>query len=201
MITLDALRESLAGPAVDPAYAAKQLHSVPDAPVVKREGFILDLVRNKRVLEFGASGPMHDAIVKVAATGLGVDRQEADGVVGFDLDDVTQTTLPAFPDGTQPDLIVCGEVLEHLSNPGWFLARLRRQFPGVPVVITTPNAHSLSGLAQVKRGVENCNRDHVAWYSYVTLRTLVTRAGYTLRELAWYNGEPRLAEGLIALVE
>jgi hypothetical protein len=204
--TIDDLRASLGGGSkVDPAYAAKQLHTVPDAPVVKREVFILDRVRGKRVLEFGASGPMHEAIVKVAVSCFGVDRQDGDGVVGFDLDairfdcvDHPNDVLPQPVDGV--DLIVCGELLEHLANPGWFLTRLRRQYGGVPVIITVPNAAAIVN-SSLLNGIENCNRDHVAWYSWRTIKTLVERVGYQITDFAWYNGKPLTAEGLIFVVE
>jgi hypothetical protein len=197
--SIDDLRMSLMGlrPVPD-AYREKMLHTVPEAEVVKREGFLLDACRGRRVLEFGASGPMHDAIVKVAAATVGVDREDGPGVVGFDLDDVSQSTLPSMD---APDVIVCGEVLEHLSNPGWFLTRLRRQYPGVPVVITVPNAFAEAGRKSIVTGVECVNRDHVAYYSWKTLTVLVSRAGYTSTVFAWYKGQPRTAEGLILIVE
>lgn len=179
------------------AYAEKMLHKVPAAPVVDRAGFLVDLCRGKRVLEFGASGPMHDKIRAVAASCVGVDRADADGVIGFDLDDVTQSRLPE----ADPEVIVCGEVLEHLGNPQWFLTRLRRQFPGVTVVLTVPNAFSAAAATHMARGTENVNRDHVAWYSYRTVLTLLQRAGYTHNAFAWYGGQPYRAEGLIVVME
>lgn len=199
-LTLDALRtELMTGRApITDAYKAKMLHPIPEAEVVKREGFLLDLCRGRRVLEFGASGPMHDAIVKVAAEVTGVDLVPTDGVLGFDLDDVTQLTLPVCE---APEIIVCGEVLEHLSNPGWFLTRLRRQWPGVPVVITVPNAFCEVGRRSVLAGVEQVNKDHVAYYSWKTLSVLLARVGYTPQTFAWYKGPPRTAEGLIMVVE
>lgn len=199
--TIDELRSHLGtAPAkeADTAYAEKMLHRVPDAPVVDRAAFILEQCRGKRVLEFGASGPLHEAIAKVTTAGsLGVDRETAAGIVGFDLDDVSLQTLP----DNNPEVIVCGEVLEHLSNPGWFLTRLRRQFPGVAVVLSVPNAFSAVAARHIVRGTENVNRDHVAWYSYRTLLTLLKRAGYTKNVFAWYRGAPMTAEGLLVVME
>lgn len=198
--TIDDLRSKLGAAAesdADRAYAAKMLHEVPQSTVVDRATFILERVKGKRVLEFGASGPMHEAITKVAANCLGVDREEGPGVIGFDLDDVPGGRLPA----TQPELIVCGEVIEHLSNPGWFLTRLQAQYQGIPVIITVPNAFAQAGRKSMLSGVENVNADHVAWYSYRTLRTLLERVGYRIAEFHWYKGVPYLAEGLIVVTE
>lgn len=179
------------------AYKVKQWHPVPVAPVVKRDKFILERCVGQVVLDVGASGPMHDAVTQVATAVYGLDRASSSGVQGFDLDDVSQQTLPAHPDVT---LVLCGEVLEHLSNPGWFLTRLRRQY-ACPLLVTVPNAFSLAASRIMGSGVENVNIDHVCWYSTRTLRTLLERHGYAWRELAWYHGEPRTAEGLIVVAD
>jgi hypothetical protein len=199
--TIDDLRSQLgarAVPALSDAYAAKMLHQIPAAPVVDRETFILEHCEGKRVLEFGASGPLHEAIMKAASAYAGVDRQDGPSVVGFDLDDVTQQTLP---DPVSPEVVVCGELIEHLSNPGWFLTRLRRQFAGIPTIITVPNAFSRAAQAQLAKGIENVNIDHTCWFSFRTLKTLLGRAGYTDFSFAWYKGQPLTAEGLVVLCE
>lgn len=184
-------------PAQRQAYAAKMLHPVPAAEVVDREGLLVDLCRGKRVLEFGASGPLTSRIRAVASGYLGVDRQDGDGVVGFDLDAVTRADLPVF----EADVIVCGELLEHLSNPGHFLDRLSRQYRGVPVALSVPNAFSAAAASHIVKGVENVNPDHVAWFSYKTLTTLLGRHGYRLASFCWYGGRPGTAEGIVGLAE
>jgi 2-polyprenyl-3-methyl-5-hydroxy-6-metoxy-1,4-benzoquinol methylase len=199
--TIDDLRSQLGKAPAAPssqAYASKMLHRVPKADVVDREQFILEHCKGRRVLEFGASGPMHEAIVTVAERSIGVDREDGSGVIGFDLDDVAMQTLPSPTDWT-PNVIVCGEVLEHLSNPGWFLTRLRRQFGDTTTIITVPNAFSTIGQKRLSEGIENVNIDHVAWYSFRTLKTLLGRAGYSDFSFAWYRGAPLTAEGLVVL--
>jgi 2-polyprenyl-3-methyl-5-hydroxy-6-metoxy-1,4-benzoquinol methylase len=208
--TIDALRGELDGTqAPSAAYAEKMMHPIPPATSVDRSAFILTHVTGKNVMEFGASGPMHDAIAKAAGAVLGIDRESGANIVGFDLDDVTQPELPKWDagdyDGTPmyriPDIIVCGEVLEHLGNPLWFLTRMKRQYPGVPVIITVPNAFMDVGRSYLKRGIECVNADHVAWYSPKTLSVLLQRAGYAVGGLFWYGGQGPTAEGLIVVTE
>jgi hypothetical protein len=196
--TLDDLRSQLGKTPItrDPAYVAKMMHALPAATSVDRAAFLLDMVRGKRVLEFGASGPMHEQIVQTAAVVFGVDREHGLNVYGFDLDDVTRPLLPLFD---RPDVIVCGELIEHLSNPGWFLARLAKQYQDVPVVITVPNAFSKVARSHLATGIENVNIDHCAWYSPTTLRTLLTRAGYSIDKFHWYGGDGPTAQGLIVV--
>lgn len=182
------------------AYEAKQLHRVPDAPVVSREEFLLERCAGKLVLDIGASGPMHDAIVKVAKECWGLDRVSGPKVIACDLDD----DLPNIPWDSSyaaPEIIVCGEVLEHLSNPGRFLGKLRSAYPSVLVVITVPNAFSDAARKHLANGIECVNLDHVCYYSYTTLKELVSRSGYAIRSWRWYNGKPMFAEGLIFVCE
>lgn len=199
--SIDELRSQLGGNPksnIDPEYQKKMLHPIPaDAKEVKRDKFILDHVKGKRVLDFGASGPMHDAIVKASASCVGVDREDGPGVIGFDLDDVKQDGLPI----SDPEIIICGEVVEHLGNPQHFLSRLKKQYPGIPVIITVPNAFNRSATKWLARGFENVNGDHVAWYSPKTLSVLLQRSGYDIGGLYFYNGNGPDSEGLVVVTE
>lgn len=185
----------------NPAYEAKMIHRVPDAGVKDRRTFILSRCEWKVVLDIGASGPMHEAIVQVAKRCYGIDKPNRSDVllgadvIGVDLDDL-ESNLPLFDD---VDIVVCGEVLEHLSCPGWLLHRLKSIYR-CPVIITVPNAFSEAGMKAMARGIENVNLEHVAYYSYHTLKELVTRHGYEVAEHYWYGGRPMFSEGLIFVV-
>ncbi len=221
--TIDDLRSQLGShrsPASDKRYADKMLHPIPDAPVVDRVAFILEYCKGKRVLEFGASGSLHLKIREAASQYWGVDREHGQGgwelshVVGFDLDDIAQSGLPsghftiddeihptALDELVAPQIIICGEVLEHLSNPGWFLTRLHRQYSTVPTIFTVPNCFSAQAKHHMAKGIENVNVDHVAWYSFRTIKTLLERYGYSGYRFAWYGGAPLTAEGMVIYCE
>ena len=224
--TIDSLRESLADPGHpqrSPEYVARMIHEVPDAVVVDRVKFVLGRAEGKVVLDVGASGALHEALCKAAKRVIGIDRPTLmnehqrmyvghSALVSFDearnpgplqemffidLDDVNGF-VPLCP----AELIVCGEVIEHLGNPLHFLTRLRRTYPSTPVIVTVPNAFADIGRRHLERNEwENVNIDHVAWYSWRTLKTLVERAGYAVKEVYWYNGRPLFAEGLIFVME
>jgi len=194
--TLHDIREEILGYKGLPAsYVAKQRHPVPDTDVVDRTRWIAKRCPGKRVLSLGCTGPVQDAIDAVALRAYGIDNQELDRewFVQLDLDD-----FEAFPK-FDVDLIVCGEVLEHLANPGRVLKELRAF--DVPVIITVPNAFSDGGRRSLEsEKIEDVNREHVAYYSYWTLLELVKRYGFELVEWHWYHGRPLFAEGLIFLV-
>ena len=205
--SIEDLRSQLgpASAADNPVYAEKMLHALPEAQTVDRVAFILKHCTGKRVLEFGASGPMTEKIRDVAAEYLGVDRTASMGVLGYDLDatDALHSALPYYGPSEirTPDVIVCGEVLEHLGNPLHFLERLRRQYTGVPLIVTVPNAFSAAARDWLAKGFENVNKDHVAWYSPKTISVLLERAGYQVGALYYYNGVGPTAEGLIVATE
>ena len=124
------------------------------------------------------------------------------------------------------DVIVAGEMIEHLNNPGLFLNGIKRfMTPETDLVITTINAYSglrfayyfLRGKGGVREAV---HPDHVAYYSYSTLNLLLKRHGLEVREFLFYdlgiehrNGQwyyilindlsvkftPHLADGIIAV--
>jgi hypothetical protein len=68
------------------------------------------------------------------------------------------------------------------------------------MLISVPNAMLSISDGWLHKGIENVNRDHVAWYSYTTLKTLVERFGFEVKDFYWYNGQPMTAEGIIFIV-
>lgn len=187
-----------------PEYIQKMMHKVPEAESVKdREAFIVERCKGKRVLNLGcASGALHEKIKAVAAHLRGIDKSEpADEIVDLDTIEPGETGLGIYyVDIGEPmfDLIVAGEILEHLSNPGNFLRSLKTF--NCPVILSVPNAFCHPGKRWIDVGYEHVNPDHVAWYSWHTLKVLVERCGFTVREFYWYRGKPLTAEGLIFVV-
>jgi hypothetical protein len=87
-----------------------------------------------------------------------------------------------------PDVVVIGELIEHLENPLQFLRRLAaiERLSGKTLILSTPNATALHnvliGLAQR----ESTHQDHLCILSYKTLATLCTRAGFLDWEIIPY---------------
>ena len=189
--SLAELRDGLRHGQADPAWAKKMLHPVPELPSVKdRVRYLVEKVTGKVVLDIGCTGPISAALKQAASRYYGVDRTTGDWVVA-DMD-VDPASLPVYED---VECVVVSELLEHLANPGWFLCAVRDKYPGRDVYLTVPNA----GAYQVKGTDEVVNGDHVAWYSYTTLTTLLARCGFTVERVRWYNGPPHTAEGLIVV--
>lgn len=203
-MSIENLRNEILGiNQISEEYKRKMCHQVPDAPVVDRVKFILERCKEKTVLNLGcASGDLHKIIGQVTRSLHGIDKvvcghAEYAGCERFDLDDIQETELPWF-NNTAFDLVVIGEVLEHLGNPGFLLHRLHQY--QAPLLITVPNCFSVHGTKNMQKGVENVNIAHTMWFSWRTLKTLVERYNYDIKEWAWYHGDPLFAEGLVFVV-
>ena len=91
------------------------------------------------------------------------------------------------------DVIIAGEMIEHLSNPGLFLKGIKRFMNSdTKLIITTINAYGALRLAKYflhgGGGVnEPVHPDHVAYYSYRTLSLLLERHGFTIPEFYFYD--------------
>ena len=82
------------------------------------------------------------------------------------------------------DLIVAGEVLEHVSNPGLFLEGIRGALAADgELLVTVPNAFFLPRIVAAFGRKEVCHYEHVAYYSPKTLSGLVHRHGFDVRRL------------------
>ncbi len=94
------------------------------------------------------------------------------------------------------DVVVAGEVLEHLSNPGQCIngiCGLLRESEG-EAIVTVPNAFSVRGFMTILlRQREIVRHDHHFYFSYVTLNSLLRHHGLTPVEWFTYSN---LRDGL-----
>lgn len=181
-------------------YWEKQIHQVPKTDSVDRVEYLMAFVKGKVALHIGCLGPLDDLLKKEAYKLYGIDKMISDRADyhAMDLDQCAYLDLPKW---AGVEAIVCGEVVEHLSNPGFFLKKIKETYPRVPVCITVPNAYGVSQKQLLTRGIENVNNDHCFWFSYTTLKTLVEREGYEVKKFHWYGGKPCVSEGLIFVIQ
>lgn len=109
-------------------------------------------------------------------------------IVRGDLEKLEEVTL----DG-EFEVIVAGEMIEHLNNPGLFLRSVRRYMSRDSVLLlTTINAYCAMRFfyygARGRRGMaEPVHPDHVAYYSYSTLRLLLERHDLHMEQFLYYD--------------
>lgn len=115
---------------------------------------------------------------------LGYDIRHGDAET-FELDESFET-------------VVAGELIEHLSNPGQFLDRVRSHLePGGTLLLTTPNRFSVLANYRVLRTgkIPRYEKDlakHVAYFDRDALGSLLERHGFAIEEIAYcrWVGQP-----------
>ena len=178
-------------------------------PGTDPEGFAVDRLqyleaacRGKRVLHLGCCDHpplirqriaenrwLHGRLTAVAGRCLGVDIDaEAVAIVRDQLGradvlcaDLSESVPPEVQAGKPWDLLVAGEIVEHLDNPVLFLAGLRQNLKGLcpEIMVTAPNAFRQANFRHVLSDLEHVNTDHRYWFTAFTLAKVLTRAGFT----------------------
>jgi SAM-dependent methyltransferase len=91
------------------------------------------------------------------------------------------------------DVIIAGEMIEHLSNPGLFLRGIKRFMnKDTDLIITTINAYCafrfiIYGLRGKGGANEPVHPDHVAYYSYKTLNLIIERENLRVKKFYFYD--------------
>jgi 2-polyprenyl-3-methyl-5-hydroxy-6-metoxy-1,4-benzoquinol methylase len=182
-------------------------------PLVQRVDFIVEACAGKSVLHLGCTNYPYtvDAIEKGMLLHHRLARV-ADELYGFDFDQEGLNILAAggtkdlyradledlasVPLDRTFDVIVAGEMIEHLANPGLFLKGIRRfMVPETKLLITTVNAYSAARfLTYSLKGKGGHNEpvhpDHVAYFSFKTLSKMVEKGGLAVRDFYYYDIGP-----------
>jgi hypothetical protein len=182
------------------------VHRVPDARLVDRSNFVTGFTAGKSVVDLGfvdqsrmvskrALGTwLHASVAQAARSAVGIDS-DPEGVqfareLGFDAYVADCEDREALAElALQPaEVVIAGEIIEHLDQPGRFLEAVKVLVDEEgALLITTPNACSMTNFLSGLMHRELVNPDHVGWYSWHTLRTLLGRHGWVLREVRYYG--------------
>ncbi len=171
--------------------------------MVNRIDYILDYCRGKQVLHFGfADYPytrerihsgklLHLYLTSVAQRTFGVDNnpesvqmyKEGTGDEAAGLGDLLDKASLRSLDRSF-DIILLGEILEHLKNPHEAILNLYDTFPkGVNILVTVPNYTSLQTIGASLHGKESIHPDHFWYFSPVTLFRLFPEDKFEFVEL------------------
>ncbi len=85
------------------------------------------------------------------------------------------------------DVVFAGDLIEHLSNMGDFLASVRAHLsPRGRLVLTTPNCFNLFNLTEKLSKYEpTVNSDHTVYFNYKTLGKLLEKNGFEVERFAY----------------
>ncbi len=181
-----------------------------DFDLVQRLDVIKQMCEGKRVLHLGCTNYpytedsiknkmlLHHDLEAIAAGLWGIDTDEkgieileahgSKNILKGDLEHLDQLDIDV-----DLDVIVAGEMIEHLNNPGLFLDGIKRLMSQeTRMILTTVNAYcgmrfALYGLRGKRGKQEFVHPDHVAYYSYSTLKLLVERHGLRVEQFLFYD--------------
>lgn len=211
---ISAFRSVLRGDA-----AVDWLQPLPHGAPVHRVDFLVDACRGKRVVHLGFVDEhlleqkvgegrwLHARLDETAAelVGLDVEPEGVDWARGHGYEahtvDLQDAAAVAALDLRPADVVVAGELIEHLDSPGGFLRAARPLLAdGGVLVVTTPNAYrTVNFLAPILRQ-ELIHPDHTALFSFGTLRALAARTGYEIVDERYYQNVVAPRPGLAGLV-
>jgi 2-polyprenyl-3-methyl-5-hydroxy-6-metoxy-1,4-benzoquinol methylase len=178
---------------------------VKKATVVDRCEYIVRHCTGKRVLHLGCTdwpytqqkleggALLHNHLQGVANSLVGVDADEQ-GVACLQKLGFTDTFVDNVEAFSNPeilkrqfDIIVAGEIIEHLENPGAFLRSVQKLMTSsTALIITTINAYCFFRFLYYLRGKEMVHEDHNYYFSPVVLRKLITRCGLKVVDFHYY---------------
>lgn len=168
-------------------------------PAPTKLDFIVDHCRGRRVLDVGCvqhtweqshRNPrwLHKQLRGVSASCLGVDylTDDVERLRGLGYDIVAGDVLHDDPPGTF-DVVVLGDLIEHLENPARLLEYAAAALePDGRVLVTTPNATYLGQFVTVlARRRPAINPEHVLIFDPFTFSNLIERSRLELEELVW----------------
>lgn len=185
-------------------------YQLPRARRVDRTRYLCDLCRGKRVLHLGCvAWPatemlyrrgelLHSQLMKVAGQLAGFDIAEEgldvlrrDGVAQlYQADLLERSEFQAAWQrlGWEPEVIVAGELLEHLDLPGAFLRNCSALMAASAcLVITVPNAFSIKNYVHALLGREKVAPDHIAYFSVMNMMELARRTQLDIDELCFFQ--------------
>jgi 2-polyprenyl-3-methyl-5-hydroxy-6-metoxy-1,4-benzoquinol methylase len=104
--------------------------------------------------------------------------------------------------GEKFDVIIAGELIEHLANPGNFLEGVKKHLaPGGKLILSTPNVYYFWNiLSIIFRGWVPVHKEHTCWYELTTLTQLLERYGYKVIKLKYIEGYSPLIGKILSML-
>ena len=166
----------------------------------KKTDWIIPLVRDKKVLDLGCvqhdlsrlENPewLHDVISKHAGSTLGVDCLQ-EGVTALNKlgYNVINSDVQTMQLGGKFDVVVAGDIIEHLSNCGQFLKRVHEHLTTDGLfLVSTPNPiHFLRFVELLFKGQGSPNPEHTCWFTRSVLSQLAGRFGFEIVDVTYID--------------
>lgn len=174
---------------------------------VNRANYLAKICENKQVLHLGATDSpftkkaseagqlLHMHLDRVAKKIVGMDLDQS--MISFlsknyGINNIEYGNIENLNDYPSEnfDVIIAGEIFEHLSSPGKALDCIRTiSMDSTRLVVTVPNAYAVKGFLRAWLKQELIHPDHVLHHSPHTLQCLLERHGFQCEKFFSYvNG-------------
>ena len=178
--------------------------------LVQRLQFIKAACAGKKVLHLGCTNwpytldaieagmLLHDELAETATElyGFDFDQEGIDVLAAKGYTNLYQADLEKLDEvdlDEKFDVILAGEMIEHLNNPGLFLNGIKRFMNSeTQLIVTTINAYcGMRFLTYGLRGrgglLEPVHPDHISYYSYSTLKLILERHKFAVERFMFYD--------------
>lgn len=181
-------------------------------PILKKQAFILEQCKGKKVLDIGCIGQdlssenenwLHGKLKKTASQLVGVDLNE-EGIRKLKEKNYTIYTPDSLADNLSfvPDIILMGDVIEHVDDVVSFL-NFYKKFgnSATKMLISTPNPFSIrQSFSILLFSKPSINPEHTIAIDPINMLEIVDRAKLNLTDFYWldeYTRSPKLYNRII----
>lgn len=202
-------REFLSGKKLD---VARRFRNLSINTIVDRIEYLREKCVGKKVLHIGCLDHsniilnkmssktwLHGIILEASECCVGIDIDQTayeivskelnvENIQLLDLEKPLKCEELSHLRAVQWDVVLCPEVLEHITNHQQFLQNLHHlSHCGTTLIITGPNAFHFANFINTLRGFEAVNSDHKYWFTFYTLSRMLATHGWEPRRLVYYH--------------
>lgn len=169
---------------------------------IDKNELIVGLCKGQRVLDLGCIDHSYETAIKlgdnwlhkriktVAKQVIGIDNLEKDASLlneqGYY---IINANVENFDLGQTFDVIIAGDIIEHLSNIGMFFDSVKKHMDSCSIlVITTPNPFNLEqSMSAIFNNYINVNDQHTTWLSPHNFWELSLRKTLSVLDFYWID--------------
>jgi len=166
---------------------------------MKREDIILNEIVDKHVLDIGSVGQtskyslwnQYQSVEYKSLTGIDIDLISNENIDLFGEDalskgfDIVAGNMETHKFGRKFDVIIAGDVIEHVNNQGNFLVNVHQHLEdGGKFILTTPNAKWPTVFLEP-------NPTHTLWHDIHTLSRILNMNNFRIKDYHYYYGNKK----------
>ena len=149
-----------------------------------REDIIIKYIRGKDILDIGSVGQtfaynLWNILEKYSGNLTGIDTERSNQK------NVVLGNMENYDFNKKFDVIVAGDVIEHIDNQGLFLENIKKHLKNDGYfILTTPNAKWFNVILKP-------NSTHTLWHDKYTLSHLLGKFGFRISFFRYYYGNKK----------